>query len=663
MIAAITHTLFHSIWEGSAIAILLALVLYVLRPFSARVRYALACVAMLTMLAAFGATLAWFWPHDPALIVRTAAPRSLPVRFSLSYNALMTPATPRPLQNWVAPLWMLGVLLFSLRSFAAWLAAMRLRRTAVTAASAEWQAVIQRLGERLRVSPPVTLLQSCLTDIPVVIGFLKPAILVPASLFTGFPPEHLEFILLHELAHIRRHDYLVNLLQSLAEDLLFYHPAVWWVSTVIRTERENCCDDVVVATQGDALGFAEALASLEQQRWSAYDAALAANGGHLMNRIRRLLNLGPDRPRFAAAPAFSASLLVAALALVSVTHAQPSPAPEAPAPPSAQQAPAAPQAAAPQPPAQTAPETIARPETEQQKKNDEAKLKRELETPYKKWLNEEVFWVITAEERKEFQGLAADDQREQFIEDFWKRRDPTPSTDENEYREEYYRRIAYANENFSSGIPGWKTDRGMIYIKYGPPNEREQHPSGGAYQRPIEDGGGTTATFPFERWRYRYIDGLGNDVNIEFVDTTGNGEYHLTTDPAEKDKLLSLPNTPLTPEILDRFKRLQSPRAAQNPGPFQNLPQAVPAPPKPKVPPEDAIEEVVFEGARRMPQDLLRNMILSHRGDKLDSTTVDQDVKALWNTQRFDDIAVGYARGKVGWIVTFMVVERPVPPR
>src|SRR5579884_267955 len=191
------------------------------------------------------------------------------------------------------------------------------------------------------------------------------------------------------------------------------------------------------------------------------------------------------------------------------------------------------------------PETIAKPKSEKQKKKDEARLKKELETPYKKWLNEEVIYIISDEERKAFSRLNTDEERENFIEQFWLRRDPTPDTEENECREEHYRRIEYANETFASGVPGWKTDRGMIYIKYGPPDEREEHASGGFYERPIEEGGGETTTFPFEKWRYRYIEGMGNDINIEFVDTTKTGEYHMTMDPSEKDALLYVPGAGL----------------------------------------------------------------------------------------------------------------------
>jgi GWxTD domain-containing protein len=181
-----------------------------------------------------------------------------------------------------------------------------------------------------------------------------------------------------------------------------------------------------------------------------------------------------------------------------------------------------------------------------QKKKSERKLMKELDTPYKKWLQEDVIYIITDEERKSFLQLSTNEEREQFIEQFWLRRDPTPDTVENEFKEEHYRRIAYANERFASGIPGWKTDRGRIYIIHGPPDEIESHPSGGAYERTPEEGGGETSTYAFEKWRYRYVEGIGEDVNLEFVDPSGSGEYHLTMDPSEKDALLYVPGAGLT---------------------------------------------------------------------------------------------------------------------
>jgi GWxTD domain-containing protein len=172
--------------------------------------------------------------------------------------------------------------------------------------------------------------------------------------------------------------------------------------------------------------------------------------------------------------------------------------------------------------------------------------REESESAYKHWIDEEVPYIITPEERAAWKKLSTDAEREQFIEAFWERRNPNPQSGENEYKEEYYRRIAYANEHFASGIPGWKTDRGRIYITYGPPDEIDSHPSGGSYNRPYDEGGGTTATYPFEDWRYRYIDGIGNNVILEFVDPSMSGEYHLTMDPGEKDALLHVPGAGLT---------------------------------------------------------------------------------------------------------------------
>src|SRR5205085_2549263 len=172
--------------------------------------------------------------------------------------------------------------------------------------------------------------------------------------------------------------------------------------------------------------------------------------------------------------------------------------------------------------------------------------KPELKKAYKDWLEKDVAYIITDQERNAFKKLQTNEEREQFIELFWRRRDPDPDTDENEYREEYYERIAYTNEHYTSGIPGWKTDRGRIYIMYGKPDEIETHPSGGSYERPSYEGGGNTSTYPFEIWFYRYLPGIGSGIEIEFVDPTGSGEYHIARDPNEKDALLHVPGAGLT---------------------------------------------------------------------------------------------------------------------
>src|SRR5215510_9489085 len=172
--------------------------------------------------------------------------------------------------------------------------------------------------------------------------------------------------------------------------------------------------------------------------------------------------------------------------------------------------------------------------------------KEKVKSVYRRWKDEDVRWIITDEERKTFDSLKNDEEREKFIEQFWLRRDPDPDTDVNEYLEEYYQRIAYANEHFTSGIPGWKTDRGRIYIMFGKADQIESHPSGGSYDRPAWEGGGSTSTYPFEIWWYRYIDGVGSDVEIEFVDPTGSGEYRIARSPDERDALLYTANAGLT---------------------------------------------------------------------------------------------------------------------
>ena len=222
--------------------------------------------------------------------------------------------------------------------------------------------------------------------------------------------------------------------------------------------------------------------------------------------------------------------------------------------------------------------------SEKERKKREDRLRKELQSHYKKWLEEDVGYIITPEEREAFRHLSTEEEREQFVEQFWLRRDPTPDTIENESKEEHYRRIAYSNERFASGIPGWKTDRGRIYIMHGPPDEIESYPAGGMYERPPEEGGGSTSVYPFEKWRYRYIEGVGSDIILEFVDISGSGEYRMTMDPSEKDALLLIPGAGLSmleqlgmASKTDRFSRgdgTRLPKALSEPArnqPFERL--------------------------------------------------------------------------------------------
>lgn len=199
--------------------------------------------------------------------------------------------------------------------------------------------------------------------------------------------------------------------------------------------------------------------------------------------------------------------------------------------------------------AQQAQDPGAPPVPQKMDKETKRKMKRtlkELDSSYRQWLNEDVTYIISPDERNAFLQLDTNEEREQFIEQFWLRRSSNPDLPDNDFKEEHYRRIAYANEHFASGIPGWKTDRGRMYIMWGPADEVESHPTGGTYDRPMEEGGGSTTTYPFETWRWRYLEGIGENIILEFVDPSGSGEYHLTMDPSEKDALLHVPGAGLS---------------------------------------------------------------------------------------------------------------------
>ncbi len=398
---------------------------------NSRARYTCACAALLAMPVAFALTLWLASPSEPDS--SSASPSYCPSHSRTSSHPFPRrhPGPPTP-ANW----WITGVtLLYAYRAIG-WLAAQRLRRHGVCAAPADWQHRVTKLSNRIRQTRPVLLLESALAETPLTIGLWRPVILMPLGLLAGLPTEQVEAILLHELAHIRRHDYLVNLLQAAVEGLLFYHPATWWVSHVIRREREMCCDDLVVSATGDTLAYTHALAAIEEHRVRV--PILAATGGPLMTRIQRLLG---QPSRLSSAPALIFLALATGAALFAF-QPEPLPLPDPiPAP-----SPVPDPTPAPDPAPQTTPSPQA-PGSE-----DTSLIERFLardKTPYDKWLNQEVARIITADERTAFRGLATDDERQQFIEQFWLRRDPTPDTPANEFREEYYRRIAWSNDRFT----------------------------------------------------------------------------------------------------------------------------------------------------------------------------------------------------------------------
>jgi len=293
--------LLHFIWQGALIAVLYAGARrWMAGSSSPGARYLLACVALAAMMAAPLVTWALTQPSD-AVPVSTHLVDRLPATAStaaatspVSIGETVARTYSTRCLSWVVAAWIAGAIVFWIRLIAGWMAAARIRSTQVRPAPPDWQQALNRLRARVGVARPVRLLISALVQTPAVVGWLKPVVLVPIGALTGLPSEQIEALLIHELAHIRRHDYLVNILQSVAEALLFYHPAVWWVSSHIRAEREMCCDDVAVSLTGDVFTYASALAELEASRPAHFHAAVAANGGSLADRIGRLL--GQSRP-------------------------------------------------------------------------------------------------------------------------------------------------------------------------------------------------------------------------------------------------------------------------------------------------------------------------------------------------------------------------------
>ena len=476
MAGAIGWALIHSLWEGAILSAVFAAVLITFR--SPRVRYGAACAAMLMMLGGFGITLIWLMPEQAngARNVQAAVPPLWNLlsfsRAAEHWNLSLAAIVP-----WLGPIWITGVSLFCMWYLASWTSAQRLRKRGVCCAPDYWEREFARLSSKLRISRGVRLLESCLTEVPVVLGHFRPLILIPVGLLANLPPAQVEAILLHELAHIRRHDYLMNVVQRLTESLLFYHPAVWWFSSVMRSEREKCCDDMVVSATGKAHEYALALIALEQSNFSGRQPAIAVTGGNLMKRIHRLLYPKPSSARWAPLLIVAIFFATAGMALAAWQSE-----PSRPSPTVSQ----AQKGAAP---------TVS----------------------YSQWLNEDVVYIIDDAERAGFQKLATDQERDHFIEQFWERRNPTPGSSPNKFKQEHYRRIAFANQHFrtASGTPGWQTDLGHMLIVYGPPDEIDSHPK--------------EAPKPFgtEVWLYRHVEGLGDNAFITFIDRTGRGDFRL----------------------------------------------------------------------------------------------------------------------------------------
>ncbi len=473
---AASLALLHFLWEGAVLAAGAVVMLTSLSKSGAQARYTVACGFLGAMLLAPVVTFVILLPAAPAAGAMALLP-SRPAQLS-GHGALFRAPAGSGLLPYVLLFWAMGVALFAIRAAGGWSLDAWQLSTGRNPAGAAISARVRELASRLGIRQAVRVFESSRAAVPVVFGALRPMIVLPASAITGLPPAQLEAILAHELAHIARHDFAVNCLQSVVEVLLFYHPAVWWLSSRIRQERELCCDSVAAALCGDRVAYSRALLALEEHR---QEFAVAATGGNLKNRIERLLQQPVPARRAAGLVAF---LAVAATIAAVFSTAVISAAPE-----------------------RQEKRHISDPVREQR----EDRLRKELETgAYDRWVTEDVAYIITAEERARWETLKDDAERKQFIEQFWLRRDPDPSTPKNEVREEHYRRISYANERFPDDRPGWRTDRGRIYIVYGPPDEAEVYPTERCEIWRYSDG----RVFEFSGERYQLNDDTKGEAAI-----------------------------------------------------------------------------------------------------------------------------------------------------
>lgn len=316
-------TLLHFLWQGILVATLYALARALAGSrISARGRYAIACASLLAMSAAPALTYWWLGDSGPAARIGSFADwGARQLAAGVAYSPVTDPW--QQAMPGIVIVWFAGAAACSLRLLMGFISAAALRRSPPSPMPAEWRQTLDRLIERMHVSRSVRLLATDRVDSPSVIGWLRPVILAPVGVLCRLAPEQVEALLAHELAHVRRHDYLVNVLQGIAESLLFYHPAVWWISNQIRAEREHCCDDLAVAASGDVLVYARALAELESMRPAHCKAALSASDGSLLRRIRRLTNpVAAHRPAGWGAAWSLGSLLLLGIAGLAVPGAQ-----------------------------------------------------------------------------------------------------------------------------------------------------------------------------------------------------------------------------------------------------------------------------------------------------------------------------------------------------
>jgi TonB family protein len=512
---ALGWTLLHFLWQGALIAAVLACILSLLSGRAPQPRYLASCCALvlMTILPAVTFTRILTEPvNTAAAITLSIDATSTLTHGHSSPNAPLLERIATALDHAMPALlalWCIGVAILLIRLAAGLLLASRMKSATTQPAPEDLLRTLRRLARRIGVSRPVQLLNSAIVQVPTVIGWLRPVVLIPFGCLAGLSPLQIEAILAHELAHIRRHDYLISVLQSTIEALLFYHPAVWWVSQNIRREREHCCDDLAVQLTGDPLTYARALSLLEERRATLPTIALAINGGNLTMRIKRLLQSQDTQPttQLTALTLLAVVLIATATCITTAARAQ----------------------------SNRTPNATLKVITEEPRTPEPGITKPITTTPainpqYQLWIDEDVRWNIEPAERNAFLNLTTDLERDHFIDQFWQRRSPAGATP-TAAREEHYRRIAYTNDTFTAAnTPGWQTDRGHIYIVNGAPNSIDSHgpsPDGPAY----------------EIWHYNSAS-TRNGITFKFVDTCKCGNLQFASWSSDDLKNFSLSTAP-----------------------------------------------------------------------------------------------------------------------
>jgi TonB family protein len=531
LVLALGWTLVHFCWQGVAVAVVLGIVLSAVGMQRSQMRYGASCFALALMVVLPVATFVHLAgvelaqsgavAHGVLRFDVTAMPNDGGGGAHVALRTLVRKALNRAVP-WLPAVWLAGVVLFLARLAFGLSVARRLRANTTEFVETELRAAFRKLTQDLKIRRTVALLHSAMVQVPTVVGWLRPVVLLPVCCFAGLSAQQIEALLAHELAHVRRNDYLVSVAQSVVEALLFYHPAVWWVSQQVRRERECCCDAIAADVCGDRLQYAKALSQLEERRAGVQQIVMAANGGVLTMRIKRLLGYA-ESP--AVSPLAVVALTAALIASVGVYLAGTARAEvrgavakgglialiETPVSSSAELQPL---------PAVPAPKLMASLAGDSAAGQAVTPVMVDIAPPtaYGTWLNRDVLWIISPEERAAFLKLSDDAERDQFIESFWQRKERMEGRAGS--KDEHYARIAYANEHFGGMQSGWMSDRGHVYIVLGKPESIDAHPAG-------ESSADGVSRFPFEVWNYRHVEGMGDNIGLRFVDACQCGDYKL----------------------------------------------------------------------------------------------------------------------------------------